>query len=153
MWSSGGIAIADDQPQLTISVRSRADVVRLGDDDRRELTRWLASGRDAEPVSSARQRRRRGVLWAATAAAVVLVPWLAYLAATLPDRHRAHDWRLAWVGFDTALIVGFAATAWFGWRSRQIVITAFVVTATLLLCDAWFDVVLSWGGRSKPPAS
>jgi hypothetical protein len=32
------------------------------------------------------------------------------------------------------------------------VITAFLVTATLLLCDAWFDVVLSWGSAEQPTA-
>jgi hypothetical protein len=84
--------------------------------------------------------------------AALLVPWLVVLAVRLPDRHPAHEWRLAWVGFDIALTLAFAATAWFGWHSRQIVITAFLVTATLLLCDAWFDVVLSWGGRGQSEA-
>jgi hypothetical protein len=143
------MALAHDPPRLTIPVRDRADVVRLDDDERRALASWLASADSAATLSSAGQRRRRRVLWTATTVAVVLVPWLAYLAVTLPDRHRAHEWRLAWVGFDVALVLGFAATAWFGWRSRQIVVTAFVVTATLLLCDAWFDVMLSWGGREQ----
>jgi hypothetical protein len=49
-------------------------------------------------------------------------------------------------------MLAFAATAWFGRRRRQIVITAFLVTATLLLCDAWFDVVLSWGSAEQPTA-
>src|SRR4051794_26670674 len=60
-------------------------------------------------------------------------------------RRRADQWRLAWTGFDGALVLTFAATAWTGWRNRQLVITALGVLGTLLLCDAWFDVTLSWG--------
>jgi hypothetical protein len=100
-------------------------------------------------VPVATQRRRRFGLFVVTAAAVVLVPWIVFLATRLPENHRSHEWRTAWVGFDIALVLAFAATAWFGWRGRQVVITALVVTAVLLLCDTWFDVVLSWGGRGQ----
>jgi hypothetical protein len=147
--------VLDDQvpeDRLRTRVGSRADVAALDEAERQRLARWISelAAPSARPPGA--ERRRRRVLGAATAAALVLVPWLALLAATLPDRHRDHEWRLAWVGFDAALMVAFAATAWFGWRSRQIVITAFVVTATLLLCDAWFDVVLSWGGPEQRSA-
>jgi hypothetical protein len=100
-----------------------------------------------EPIVLARRRRR--VLFVVTAAAVLLIPWIVVLAARLPDNHRAHEWRVAWVGFDIALGLAFAATAWFGWRGRQLVVSALIVTAVLLLCDCWFDVVLSWGGRDQ----
>jgi hypothetical protein len=143
------VSINENEPNLSTSVRDRADVGALSDDDRLRLARWLAEVGRPTSIPAEGRRRRRRVLVPATAAAVVLVPWLAYLAATLPDRQRAHNWRLAWVGFDGALMLAFAATAWFGWRGRQIVITAFLVTATLLLCDAWFDVALSWGGREQ----
>lgn len=65
------------------------------------------------------------------------------LSTTLPIRYASDRWRLAWIGFDIALVLAFAA--WAGWRNRQIVITSFVVLGTLLICDAWFDVTLSWG--------
>jgi hypothetical protein len=142
----------DNTVQLGLPIRDRADVLRLNDEEHRLLARWLADAGSITTIPAAARRRRRRVLVSATAAAVELVPWLIYLAATLPDRQRAHDWRLAWVGFDGALMLAFAATAWFGWRSRQIVITAFLVTATLLLCDAWFDVVLSWGSTEQATA-
>jgi MFS family permease len=147
--------VVDDQDRegrLASPVGCRDDVAALDDADRRLLVRWVSevSGPLVRPPAA--ERRRRRVLVAATAAAAVLVPWLALLAATLPDRHRDHEWRLAWVGFDGALVLAFVATAWFGWRGRQIVVTAFVVTATLLLCDAWFDVVLSWGGPEQRSA-
>ena len=77
--------------------------------------------------------------------AVLLIPWIAELATTLPDQHSAHQWRLAWSGFDVALTIVFAVTAFVGWRRRQITITALTVLGVLLLCDAWFDLTLSWG--------
>jgi len=73
---------------------------------------------------------------------VVLAAWIGLLAATLPRYYRAGDWRGAWVGFDIALLLTFAATGWAAWRRRQILIICLVVLATLLCCDAWFDVVL-----------
>jgi hypothetical protein len=48
----------------------------------------------------------------------------------------------AWVGFDIALLVAFVMTGWAAWRRRQILIMCLIVLATLLCCDAWFDVVL-----------
>ena len=54
-------------------------------------------------------------------------------------------WRLAWIGFDIVLLAAFAATGWAFWRGRQIVIACLLVTATLLCCDAWFDVILDLG--------
>jgi hypothetical protein len=53
------------------------------------------------------------------------------------------------VGFDIALLAAFAFAAWFGWRTRQLVITALIVTGTLLLCDAWFDLTMSWGSDEE----
>src|SRR5215472_12326604 len=61
--------------------------------------------------------------------------------------YRAGGWRAAWVGFDTALLLVFAATAWAAWRRRQILIVCLMVLATLLVCDAWFDTTLDWGTK------
>ena len=46
------------------------------------------------------------------------------------------------VGFDLAELAAFVATGWAAWRRRQVLIIFLVVLATLLCCDAWFDVVL-----------
>lgn len=113
------------------------------------LSAWLAALNLPACIPLQAQRRRRKLLLLATAAAAGLVPWIISLAATLPNRHGAYAWRAAWVGFDVALAAAFAATAWFGWRGRQIVIISLIVTATLLLCDAWFDIALSWGGAGQ----
>jgi len=140
-----------DDVRLGRPVNDRADVLALSDDEHRLLARWLAEAGALTEIPPAARRRRRALL-SATAAAVALAPWTVYLAATLPDRQRAGDWRLAWVGFDAALMLASASAAWFGWRSRQLVITACLVTAMLLFCDAWFDVVLSWGSPEQATA-
>jgi hypothetical protein len=71
-----------------------------------------------------------------------LVAWITVLALTLPRYYRTGGWRGAWVGFDIAELAVFAATGWAAWRRRQILLICLVVLATLLCCDAWFDVVL-----------
>ena len=76
------------------------------------------------------------------AGCVLLAAWIGYLAVSLPAFYRAGSWRGAWVGFDLAELVVFATTGWAAWKRRQILIICLIVLATLLLCDAWFDVVL-----------
>ena len=80
---------------------------------------------------------------------LLTVPWTVYLAFTLPHRATAHHYRLAWVGFDVALVVALFATALLAWRGRRLVIVPAVVTATLLAVDAWFDVLTSGGGQRQ----
>ncbi|HEY3090797.1 MAG TPA: hypothetical protein VGJ59_22330 [Jatrophihabitantaceae bacterium] len=93
------------------------------------------------------ERLRRIFLAAVTSASLVLIPWIGYLAASLPDRHVAGQWKAAWVGFDIVLVTCLAGTAWCAWRRRQLLVPAAIITATLLICDAWFDVLLDWGTR------
>jgi hypothetical protein len=64
------------------------------------------------------------------------------LAVTLPRYYRSGGWRGAWVGFDIGLLTAFAVTGWAAWRRRQVLIICLIVLATLLCCDAWFDVLL-----------
>lgn len=92
---------------------------------------------------------RRALLILIGASAVFLVPWTVYLADTLPDAYGTDQWRLAWVGFDTALICCFAAAAWLGLRRRRGAVPLLAATAALLCCDAWFDVVLDWAGPDR----
>ncbi len=92
----------------------------------------------------------RAVMLALTAgSAAWLVPWSGYLARSLPNAHDTDQWRLAWVGFDVALLCCFAACAWLGWRRRRSAVPLMVVTAALMCCDAWFDVVLDWDGPDR----
>jgi hypothetical protein len=88
------------------------------------------------------ERRRTIVLALIATCCLALAAWTGLLAATLPHYYRAGGWRGAWVGFDIVLLAVFAATGWAAWRRRQVLIICLVVLATLLCCDAWFDVVL-----------
>jgi hypothetical protein len=78
--------------------------------------------------------------------AIGLVPWTLYLTFTLPSRHLTFHYDLAWVGFDVALAGAFAATAWATLRGLPWLVPLAAVTATMLCCDAWFDVVTSQPG-------
>jgi hypothetical protein len=73
--------------------------------------------------------------------AIALVPWIGYLATTLPSHASAHHWWAAWAGFDVllALALGAAGIAAFSRSPRLPVLAA--VAATLLVVDAWFDTV------------
>jgi hypothetical protein len=71
------------------------------------------------------------------------VPWTGYLAMTLPAQANAPHYRLAWVGFDALLVVVLLATAYLAWRGNRLVGLLAMVTATMLVVDAWFDVTTS----------
>src|SRR4051812_50174958 len=72
---------------------------------------------------------RRVLLLIVGAAAVCLVPWTIYLAGVLPDHHRIGEWRLAWVGFDIALLVCFALATYLGLRRRRGAVPVLPATA------------------------
>jgi hypothetical protein len=111
--------------------------------ERCTLRRTLAELDGPGPAADAGSGRRRAVLLAVVIVCCVgLAAWIGILAVTLPRYYRAGGWRGAWVGFDIALLMVFAATGWAAWRRRQVLIICLVVLATLLCCDAWFDVVL-----------
>ncbi len=115
-------------------------------DERRELARALAAIDLPHPLLDPRVRRRRRLgLLVLTTCCVALAGWIAILILTLPGRYTSSDWRAVWVGLDIAELLGFAATAWAAWHERQVVIFLMVITGTLLLCDAWFDVALDYG--------
>jgi hypothetical protein len=121
----------------------------MSPEDRARLLRTIAEIDATSPVhtspATARpgsRRRRMVVLIVIATCCVLLAAWTAMLAATLPMQYRAGGWRGAWVGFDVALLVALGATGWAAWHGRQVLILCLTVVATLLLCDAWFDVVL-----------
>jgi hypothetical protein len=81
--------------------------------------------------------------WLYTAAAVVLLPWIIFLAETLPKRQFDRHYRAAWVGFDIILGWAIIRTAYMAFRLDPRVQFAATATAVLLLVDAWFDVTTS----------
>lgn len=84
-------------------------------------------------------------------AAVCTVPWVVFLAASLPATSRVND-RLAWVGFDVAEVVMLAVTAYLAWRGKAKVALAATALATMLVVDAWFDVNTSTAGAERDMA-
>ncbi len=124
------------------------DLQRMTPEERADLARALASLNARSLVPTPLSQRRRRVLIAASLAGVVLLSiWIGVLGVKLPRDYRAGGWRAAWVGFDIGLLLVFAATAWAAWRRRQVLIVCLIVLATLLCCDAWFDITLDWGTR------
>jgi hypothetical protein len=128
-------------------VIDQAQLRQMSQDERRELARALAA-MDLPYVMDTRVKRRRqfGLILMA-ACCIGLAGWIAFLILTLPARYTSSDWRAVWVGLDIAELAGFAATAWAAWYQRQVVIFFMIITGTLLVCDAWFDVALDYGSR------
>ncbi len=116
----------------------------LSADERADLVRRIHA------ITVAEAQVGRGLLFARTwfprfliIGCVVLIPWTIGLALTLPKHYVTSHWRAEWIGFDVALMVGLAVTAWSLWRRRQSAIPAALITGTLLFSDAWFDVLSS----------
>jgi len=129
-------------------VMDEAELRRMTPDERRELARTLASIDLPHPLLDPEvRRRRRFALIFLMACCVGLAGWIAILILTLPGKYTSSDWRGVWVGLDIAELAGFAATGWAAWHQRQVVIFLMIITGTLLLCDAWFDVALDYGSR------
>lgn len=77
--------------------------------------------------------------------ALVLIPWIALLFATLPSHYVANHWEVAWGGFDIGLGISLASTAILVARRSPFAEITATITGTLLVCDAWFDVLTSRG--------
>ena len=80
--------------------------------------------------------------------AVVLVPWDAYLAVSLPLRTVSLHYRGTWVGFDIFLILVLAWIGLCAWRRDPRIVLSAAVGGTLLCADAWFDVTTSAPGSA-----
>ncbi len=79
-----------------------------------------------------------------------LLPWTAYLVVTLPGRHlQTGYYDLAWGGFDVALAGLLVATGVGLLRRRLWVQSTATAAATMLVCDAWFDVLSSQPGGER----
>jgi hypothetical protein len=127
-------------------VIKEADLRQMTPAERRKLARMISAMDYPHPLLDLRidRRRKLGTVFFAVAS-VVLIAWIVVLVLTLHRHFTATHWRLAWVGFDIVELIAFAVTGWAFWRGRQIVIAFLLVTATLLCCDAWFDVILDLG--------
>lgn len=121
---------------------SDSDIASMTADERISLSRRLvAFNTELVRDTDASRRRRRRIINMLIASCIVLIPWIVILGLTLPHRYSANHWAVAWVGYDVALLIVLAFTAWAAWRRRQVVIAAALITGTMLVVDAWFDIV------------
>jgi hypothetical protein len=74
---------------------------------------------------------------------VVLIPWIVYLGLSLPAREVSHHYDAAWVGFDVFELIALGATGYFALRRSRYLALASASAATLLVVDAWFDILTS----------
>ena len=79
--------------------------------------------------------------------AVVLIPWIFNLAASLPTRHLVHHWDVVWVGFDILMLVTTALTIYFAIAKKVWLTISASALATMFIIDAWFDILTSRPGR------
>ena len=82
----------------------------------------------------------------------VLVPWTLWLAASLPERHLSRNFDVAWSGFDIALATSLIATGYGLYRGAAWTQGVAAAAATMLLSDAWFDVLTSAPGAERMAA-
>jgi hypothetical protein len=109
-----------------------------------------------EPENSVLADNARLVRWAGPAFALfslILLPWIVYLAYSLPTRQVSSDYDVAWAGFDVMLLVALASTGYFALRRSRYLATAATAAATLLVVDAWFDVVTTLPGQRLEPVA
>jgi hypothetical protein len=107
----------------------------------------LSCGHNGEvPVLDHLRGAQKWLLLLLGAVALGLLPWTAYLTATLPRQHVAHHWDLAWAGFDVFEAVALAATMFALLRRLPQLPLLAAVAGTALLCDAWFDLLTASPG-------
>ena len=97
-------------------------------------------------------RLRRVVIILTCVGAALLIPWIVFLSMSLPKSYSVRAWNVVWIGFDIVLALCLGMTAWWMRQRRQVAMFGLIVAATLLLCDAWFDVCLAWNTSDQTVA-
>jgi hypothetical protein len=123
----------------TVNLDGLANLSRA---ERRKLLRALVAMEQQSEPAPGSSWKWDAVLVFIVGSCILLAAWIGVLAVTLPRHFHTGAWRGAWVGFDVGLLAAFAATGLTAWRRRQLLIVCLVVLATLLVCDAWFDIML-----------
>ena len=96
----------------------------------------------------------RVIKWAGPAFvlfSLILLPWIVYLAYSLPSRQVSADYGIAWAGFDVMLLIALASTGYFALRRSRYLAAVATAAATLLVVDAWFDVMTTLPGQRLEP--
>jgi hypothetical protein len=77
---------------------------------------------------------------------VFLIPWTVHLSSALPTRHLSQHWDVSWGGLDVGIIVALLFTAILAFKKSKWVTIPATAVGTLLLFDAWFDIMSSRPG-------
>jgi hypothetical protein len=81
------------------------------------------------------------------AAAVLLVMWTVVLGSVLRTQARVTNWSVAWIGLDLAEAVALLSCALLIRRRSSLLSPVAAASATLIIVDAWFDVLTSANDR------
>jgi hypothetical protein len=89
----------------------------------------------------------RWIAGAYTLLVAITVPWTIYLGITLPTKELSTHYDISWVGLDIAIAFLLVLNAVFSYLESKWLVLSATATSTLLITDAWFDVVTARAGR------
>jgi hypothetical protein len=89
--------------------------------------------------------RARWLPLALAIAALALVPSLVIVLTVVPPVQIAHHLPLAWTGLDVFELLALVATGFALHRRSAVTAVPATITGTLLLCDAWINVIPTTG--------
>lgn len=72
---------------------------------------------------------------------VLTLPWIVDLAVVLPGSETSAHYDVTWAGFDLLLCVLLLRTGWDALKRREQSALTAAMAGTLLVVDAWFDVL------------
>lgn len=72
---------------------------------------------------------------------LLTLPWIAGLAVVLPSSSKSAHYDVSWSGFDLLLCVLLLRTGWDALKRREQSELTAAMAGTLLVVDAWFDVL------------
>ncbi|OBK15607.1 hypothetical protein [Mycobacterium asiaticum] len=126
---------------MTEAILTDRQIAALTPEQRRDLITRLEAPLSELEDPDTLNRMRRIRLGLIVGGLIAMIPWIAYLAVTLPQKYVAHNWPVTWIGFDLLLVGFMAATAVLGYLRRQLLVLTAFTTGVLLICDAWFDLM------------
>ena len=91
--------------------------------------------------------------WLFGAFALLLLPWAVFLRWRLPSHHVVRHWDTVWTGFDFGLAAAMLGLALCLVRRSSWTQVAAAVAGTMLLCDAWFDLLTASPGAGVTEAA